>query len=167
MVIWLLVVGWFCMYLLRHHTPRLPMHPCSMHLECRYELKGNVAQEGFYCFAQEQTLASLLTAAGAQELPDSLRTVELVPCGSSITVDTTLHLRGLATADRLNFFSPLSLAEATVEDLMLIPGIGEKTAEAIIAYRTQQGGIHDVHELVAVHGVGEKKLALLLPYLSP
>ena len=155
------------MWLLRHQTPWLPMHPCSVHLECRYEVKGNVAQEGFYCFAQEQTLESLLSAAGAQNLPDPLRTGELVPCGSSITVDTILRIGGLAAADRLNFFSPLSLAEATVEDLMLIPGIGEKTARAIIAYRTERGEIRDVHELVAVQGIGEKKLALLLPYLSP
>ncbi|MCX8011548.1 MAG: LptF/LptG family permease, partial [Desulfobacterota bacterium] len=42
------------------------------------------------------------------------------------------------------------------EGLMLRLGIGEKKAEAIIAYRESQGGIKEINELKKVRGISEK-----------
>ena len=54
---------------------------------------------------------------------------------------------------------------ATAEELMTIPGIGPKTAEAIIAEREANGPFLYPEDLMAVSGIGEKKLEAFRPYL--
>lgn len=54
---------------------------------------------------------------------------------------------------------------ASVESLAAVPGIGPKTAEAILEYRKAKGGIRDVRELLEVKGIGEKKLEKIRPWV--
>ena len=49
---------------------------------------------------------------------------------------------------------PLDLNSASTEDLIMLPFIGRKRAEAIIAYRGRQGRIKAVGELRQVEGIG-------------
>jgi competence protein ComEA len=50
--------------------------------------------------------------------------------------------------------------------LALVPGLGETLAKRIVAEREVRGGRFDsLDDLVAVKGIGEKKLAALRPYL--
>lgn len=55
---------------------------------------------------------------------------------------------------------------ANVEELTMLPGIGESRAKAIIALRENRGGFDSVDELVEVKGIGEAMLARLRPYVS-
>ena len=59
----------------------------------------------------------------------------------------------------------VNLNTATVEDLMKIPGIGETTANKIVAYRKQIGRFVNLEQLLDIDGVGEKKLASWSAYL--
>ena len=52
----------------------------------------------------------------------------------------------------------VSINWGTKEDLMTLPEIGEVTAEKIIAYREQNGPFQRVEDLVLVPGIGEKTL---------
>jgi len=62
---------------------------------------------------------------------------------------------------------PLDVNSATLDDLLLVPGIGEKTAQAIIAFREKQGRhLHRLEELLAVPGIKEKRLQALKDYLT-
>ena len=47
---------------------------------------------------------------------------------------------------------------ATVEQLQSVKGIGEKTALAIVAYRTEHGDFKKIEELTSVKGLGDKKI---------
>lgn len=49
----------------------------------------------------------------------------------------------------------LNINEATKEELMELPGIGESKAEAIIAYRKEHGVIKDITELMNISGIKE------------
>ena len=60
----------------------------------------------------------------------------------------------------------IDLNTATVEDLMQVDGIGEKTAEKIIAYRNKIGKYTFIEQLLDVEGVGEKKLENWKLYLT-
>ncbi|EFQ79551.1 MULTISPECIES: ComEA family DNA-binding protein [Corynebacterium] len=57
--------------------------------------------------------------------------------------------------------SGVSLNSATAEELTELKGIGEVTAQAIVAYREEHGGFKDVEELLEVSGIGPAKLAQL------
>ncbi len=51
---------------------------------------------------------------------------------------------------------PVDLNRARIEDLMRLPKIGEKTARAIVNYREAKGGFKTVNELLLVRGIGKK-----------
>ena len=57
--------------------------------------------------------------------------------------------------------SGVSLNNATAEELTELKGVGEVTAQAIVAYREEHGGFKDVDELLEVSGIGPAKLAQL------
>lgn len=50
---------------------------------------------------------------------------------------------------------PLNLNMASFEELIQLPGIGEVTAENIIAYRETNGGFRNREELLEVSGIGK------------
>ncbi|WP_369832881.1 ComEA family DNA-binding protein [Corynebacterium pseudotuberculosis] len=54
-----------------------------------------------------------------------------------------------------------ALNSATVEQLAELPGVGEKTAEAIIAHRQRIGGFKDIGQLKDVKGIGARKFEAL------
>lgn len=60
----------------------------------------------------------------------------------------------------------ININTASAEQLMMLPGIGEKTANAIIAYRQAHGNFKTVDELARVKGIGMKKVNSLRPNLS-
>ncbi|MEW6215974.1 MAG: helix-hairpin-helix domain-containing protein [Nitrospirota bacterium] len=53
-------------------------------------------------------------------------------------------------------FEKIDINKATEEDLVALPGIGIKTARAIIAYREVIGGYKSLEQLRLVRGVGNK-----------
>ena len=60
----------------------------------------------------------------------------------------------------------IDINSASVEDLQRLPGIGEKRAQAIVAWREEHGPFQSVDELVQVSGIGEKLLAGLRDYAA-
>ena len=59
----------------------------------------------------------------------------------------------------------LDLNTATAEELQTLPGIGEKLAAAIVAYREENGPFASVWMLESVSGIGRGKLEVVLPYI--
>src|SRR4051812_27423553 len=62
---------------------------------------------------------------------------------------------------------PISLNNATAEQLDTLEGVGPATAQKIIAWRTQHGGFRSVADLGQVPGIGPKKLAALKDKVQP
>lgn len=56
---------------------------------------------------------------------------------------------------------PIDLNTATVDDLMALPGVGEKTAAMIIDERERLGGFSSVADLLRVKRFGEERLKRL------
>lgn len=60
----------------------------------------------------------------------------------------------------------VSLNAATLEQLDTLPGVGPVTAQAILDWRTANGGFRSVDQLLEVDGIGEKTLAELAPLVT-
>jgi competence protein ComEA len=157
----------------REHTMACGTAPAAV-----YELRGAGIKEGYYSFKETQTARSLLLAAGglldgrglaenagmAADAPLRSGTrITFLPGGAAVR---DCQAADMNAAARLNFFMPVALNAATLEDLMLIPGIGSKTAAAIIACRTAQRHIRTMEELKYIPGLGEKKLQAVAPFIT-
>jgi len=61
---------------------------------------------------------------------------------------------------------PVPLNTATAEELDTLPGIGPKTARAIVEFREQNGKFSTPDDLLRIPGIGPRKLAALLPHIQ-
>jgi competence protein ComEA len=59
----------------------------------------------------------------------------------------------------------INLNTATLDQLETLPGIGRKTAERILEYRTKSGTFKRIEELMNVKGIGEKSFLKLKPLI--
>jgi len=60
----------------------------------------------------------------------------------------------------------LDLNRASREELVGIPGIGPRMAQAIVELRSKKGSFTQVEELLEVTGIKEKKFAAISGYLE-
>ncbi len=63
-----------------------------------------------------------------------------------------------ALSPRLAFFfnQPMPINQAVIQDLTLLPGIGEQLAGRIIVFRDKNGGINERSDLEQIAGIGRK-----------
>src|SRR5260370_21772277 len=61
---------------------------------------------------------------------------------------------------------PVNINTATSEELQLVPGIGPATAEKILQMRKSYGAFKSVDDLLAIRGLGPKRLEKMRKYLT-
>jgi competence protein ComEA len=76
---------------------------------------------------------------------------------------------GLASApgfaEESGLTGKVNVNTASVEELTLLPGIGESRAKAVIEARKRRGGFKSVDELLEVKGIGDASLEKLRPHV--
>jgi competence protein ComEA len=60
----------------------------------------------------------------------------------------------------------LDVNRATVEQLLAVPGVGPRMAQAIVDLRTSRGPFASLEDLLQVRGIKEKTLKSISPYLA-
>jgi competence protein ComEA len=63
-------------------------------------------------------------------------------------------------------FAKVNINTATVNELTTLHGIGKAKAEAIVAYRTQNGNFQTVDDLTKVKGIGHKIIEKIKPEIT-
>jgi comEA protein len=61
---------------------------------------------------------------------------------------------------------PVNLNTASSTQLQLVPGIGPATAEKILQMRKSYGAFKSVNDLMAIRGIGPKRLEKMRKYLT-
>jgi competence ComEA-like helix-hairpin-helix protein len=148
--------------------------------EVAVEVSGEVLNPGIYLFQNPPALREAIERAGGLKEKaqlDPLSSSTFLETGTLLTIEKEspqiptlkgghgginhdeIKIRiGRMAANKLLVFSiPLDLNRVSIEDLCLIPGIGESLAQKIITYRERRRGFRSVEELKNVNGIGEKK----------
>ena len=87
---------------------------------------------------------------------------ETIPSRSNPTTEKKTENK--AKEETVTF--PVNINTASKRQLEALPGIGEVLAQRIIDYRSANGPFSSVDELVKVKGIGEKTLAKIKPYAT-
>jgi competence protein ComEA len=132
-------------------------------------LTGDLNQKGIYYLPEKTTLLNLLTLAGIdrQDRFDKNILGHCLIAGQTVTLGAngSLTLGQMDAAERLALDLPIDLNHATRDELMLVPGIGETTADRIVTFRNTSGLFKKVADLKKVPGIKEKKLKRWERYL--
>jgi competence protein ComEA len=94
-------------------------------------------------------------------IEEVLRRVNVLPEGdlSAINLQTILHHKDVLFIPYKKVIPCVSINTGSLADLDSLIGIGEKTAQAIIDYRSSVGLFQKIEDLLNVKGIGEKTLA--------
>lgn len=84
---------------------------------------------------------------------------------SSLTFCCLLASAMVATAKKPPL-KPVNINSATSEELQQVPGIGPVTADKILQMRKSYGAFKSVDDLLAVKGLGKKRLEKMRKYLT-
>jgi competence protein ComEA len=113
-------------------------------------VNGAVTNPGIYTFSGNDTIDSLLQAAGGVTTGGNSGSLEL----DIAEADTT------AAPQKIN----INTAEEWLLDAL--PGIGTTKAQAIIDYRTKNGFFRNIDELTKVKGISASVLAKIRPLIT-
>jgi competence protein ComEA len=61
---------------------------------------------------------------------------------------------------------PININTANAEELQLVPGIGPATADKMLQMRKSYGAFKSVDDLLAIKGIGKKRLDKMRKYLT-
>lgn len=81
--------------------------------------------------------------------------------GTDINLTVTASL-----SEDLFIDKKMNINVATVEDLTLIPSVGEETAQNIVDYRTRNGLFQSLSDLKNVEGLGSDRILQLIDYIT-
>ncbi len=73
---------------------------------------------------------------------------------------------GLLCAKKKPPVHPVNLNTASSEELQLVPGIGPSTADKILQMRKSYGTFKSVDDLLAIKGIGPKRMEKMRKYLT-
>ena len=134
------------------------------------EIAGESGRNGIYFIPKGSTVASFFDMAGITAAGVNRETRRAPTLRSATTVTLMSSPPGMSvdpmSADkRLALGIPIDLNRSSFADLVLVPGIGEKTAEKIVEERRFNGAFVRIEELARVKGIKEKRLEKLRRYL--
>ena len=157
---------------------RAPHDPGIMEIPFAVEKPGTIAVEiagepgrnGIYFIPRGTPVAAFLDMAGITAdcgtaeakrfgALKSATTVTLLPMCSGVSVGT------MAADKRLALGIAIDINRASLEELVLVPGIGGTTADRIVEDRQLNGTFRKLEELTRVKGIKEKRLEKFRKYL--
>ena len=135
---------------------------------------GEVADPGVYRLPAGSRVTDAVRRAGGptgDAAEDAINLAAKLADGQQVVVPATAGgaaaSAGEAAAAAAAEDAPISLGTATLEQLDTIEGIGPVTAEDIIDYRDDHGGLSSIDELDQISGIGPATMEALRDRLQP
>jgi competence protein ComEA len=134
------------------------------------DVTGAVGRPGVYRLPAGSRVNDAVERAGGAEPDAELEAVNLaarLADGQQVVVPEQGPAGATASAGAESEDGPISLGTATVEQLDTIDGIGPVTAQDIVDFRDQHGGLSSVDQLDQVSGIGPATMEALRARLQP
>jgi competence protein ComEA len=136
------------------------------------DVTGEVARPGVYRMPAGSRVDDAVQRAGGATGRAELEAVNLaarLADGQQVVVPARLPGGGAAGTGAAagEDEGPISLGTATVEQLDTIDGIGPVTAEDIVEFRDQHGGLSSIDQLDQISGIGPTTMEALRARLQP
>jgi len=138
------------------------------------DVAGAVGDPGVYRLPAGSRVNDALQRAGGATARADVESINLaarLTDGQQVVVPQKVRGSVAATtgasATQADASAPISIGTATVEDLDTIEGIGPVTAQNIVDFRDQQGGISSVDQLDEISGIGPATMEALRSRLQP
>ncbi|MCK9195895.1 MAG: helix-hairpin-helix domain-containing protein [Syntrophales bacterium] len=132
------------------------------------EITGETGPSGVYYLPERTTFLQFLNMAGVEySNPIGPNLFHPLKTGTTMRIHDSGQVtqEKMKSATRLALNMPIDINQATFEDLLLIPGIGESTARQILDLRQSSGGrISDLESLMDIKGIKEKRFEQLKGY---
>jgi competence protein ComEA len=132
---------------------------------------GAVRRPGVYRLPSGSRVTDAVERAGGGTGKASLDSVNLaarLADGQQVVVPELARGGGtVATTSSIGTEGPISLGSATVEQLDTIEGIGPVTAQDIVGFRNQHGGLSSIEQLDQISGIGPATMEALRARLQP
>lgn len=125
------------------------------------EIAGDTRSSGIYFIEEGATVRDLLEKAQASSVIGNDGSLcKKLENGAKVVIDSgsrKIRVEKVSNAKRYALHKPMDLNTASEKELMLVPGVGEKTAQAIIEKRNSVGKFNIIDDLMEVPGIGFKK----------
>jgi competence protein ComEA len=123
-------------------------------------------RQAVYCLPSADGVALAQAAGVAGDCYGALAEIKQLRAGARVALTRrgeacSAEAGRMAASEALLFGVPLDLNAATRDELAGLPGIGEKTAQAIVEEREANGAFTSPDDLARVKGVGPKTIARL------
>ncbi len=130
------------------------------------EIVEGEQRAGLYFVPQGMSVNQLLKSAG---IPETAKHDFQLITGMKINIhpksSDNIVVTEMPNATKISGDLPIDINKASMQDLILIRGIGPVTAQKIIELRESLHGIKDMRQLMAIKGIKEKRLTKIQKYL--
>lgn len=144
------------------------------HRDVVVHVAGAVRRPGVYRLPSGARVTDAVRRSGGPTAEAALASVNLAAIltdGQQIIIPAALKSGSGVVQGALNpgdpTAGPISLGTATVDQLDTIEGIGPVTAQKIIDFRSQNGGLSSVDDLDQIPGIGPATMEALRARLQP
>ncbi|MFA5341744.1 MAG: helix-hairpin-helix domain-containing protein [Clostridia bacterium] len=142
-------------------------------------LKGEVVNPGIYEIEKGSILNELLDKAGGltKDAGEDINMVLVLDKNMTIYIRSVNEAGGVDISDnqdaiiqkddeKILFENKININTASTETLCILPGIGEKTAQAIVAYRMENGDFVRIEDIMNVPGIKNAKFETIKDYIT-
>lgn len=140
------------------------------------DVTGAVKHPGVYALTTEDRVIDAITMAGgytdeansqqinhAQKLQDEMQ-IYIATKGEAVA-EVSAPVNVTVSASNATNSTTVNINQADEAALTTIPGVGPAKAQAIIAYRNEQGKFSAIEDIKKVTGIGDKTFERLAPFI--
>lgn len=130
----------------------------------RFEVRidGEVEKPGTYSVTEGSRICDVIyLAGGVTHNADA----DLMDLDAIVVADTHIHVPSILIDEIPDVVPVININTADKDELMIIPGIGEVTAQRIVDYRDVNGAFANSSDIMNVRGIGEKKYSEIKDYI--